>query len=133
MTVLQEIVLGGIYNFKLMIKILKKIICNTFVFKGFTNRKEFWTYFLFFQIFINSIVLSLIFGIYESWYLKVNNLEPSGLMFRDQRDFISIIIFIPLISATVRRLRDAGVSIWFVLLPVVNLILCLKPSKKPLN
>lgn len=113
-----------------MIKSLKNIICNTFVFKGVTNKKDYWTYFLFFQIFINLIVLSLVFGIYESWYLKVNNLKPSGLMFRNERTFINILIFIPLISATVRRLRDAGVSIWFILLPIVNLILCLKPSKK---
>lgn len=113
-----------------MLKSLKNITCNTFVFNGVTNRKDYWTYFLFFQIFINLIVLSLVFGIYESWYLKVNNLNPNGLMFRNERTFINILIFIPLISATVRRLRDAGVSVWFVLLPIVNLILCLRASKK---
>lgn len=133
MHVLLEIVLGGNYNFRRMIRNLKDIISKTFVFKGFTHRKEFWTYFLFFQIFINLIVLPLIFGIYESWYLKVNNLEPSGLMFTNESNLVSIILFIPLISATVRRLRDAGVSVWFVLLPVVNLILCLKPPKKTLK
>ena len=113
-----------------MIKSLKNIICNTFIFKGVTNRKDYWTYFLFFQIFINLVVLSLIFGIYESWLLKVNNLEPNGLMFRNERTIINTLIFIPLVSATVRRLRDAGFSVWFVLIPILNLILCLQPSKK---
>lgn len=113
-----------------MIKSLKNIILNTFNFKGVTNKRDFWTYFVFFEIFINLIVLSLIFGIYESWYLKVNNLEPNGLMFRTQRNIISIILFLPLPSATVRRLRDSNTSIWFALIPIVNLILCLKPSKK---
>ncbi|MGB1270293.1 MAG: DUF805 domain-containing protein [Flavobacteriaceae bacterium] len=109
---------------------LKNITLNTFNFKGITSRKDYWTYFLFFQIFINLIVLSLVFGVYESWHLKVNDLEPSGLMFRSERTVINILIFIPLISGTVRRLRDTGISVWFVLIPIVNLILCLRPSEK---
>ena len=112
-----------------MIKNISYIICNTFNFKGVSSRKEYWTYFIVIHLF-NLFILSLFFGLLEARYLKVNNVEPSGLVYTDVRMIINLILFFPLISGTVRRLRDAGLSTWFTLLPVVNLILCIKPTKK---
>ena len=109
---------------------LKHIIKNTFNFSGITTRKEYWSYFFIIIILVKFIVLSLVFGIFEAHYLKVNNIKPNGLMFRNERAIINIILVLPLVSGTVRRLRDAGFSVWLLFIPVLNLILCMYPTKK---
>lgn len=111
-----------------MIRDIKYMIKNTFNFKGVSSRKEYWTYFIVFHLF-NILIVSLVFGLLEARYLAVNNVEPSGLVYTDARMIVNLILFFPLITGTVRRLRDADLSPWFTLVPIVNLFLCLKPSK----
>ena len=41
----------------------------------------------------------------------------------------SLVFFITLVTATMRRLRDAGKSLWLILLPGINLIQFFFPSK----
>ncbi|MGB1211499.1 MAG: DUF805 domain-containing protein [Lacinutrix venerupis] len=112
-----------------MMKDIIEIFKETFNYKGKTGRKEYWTYFILIFVVFNIFILSIPFGLLEAWYLKSNNIEPNGLNFRGIRSVINLVFFIPLISATVRRLRDAGVSVWFTLIPVLNLILCMKTSE----
>ncbi|PIB32444.1 hypothetical protein BFP78_11450 [Gaetbulibacter sp. 5U11] len=112
-----------------MKKDIIKIFKETFNYKGKTQRKEYWTYFILIFVVFNIFILSIPFGLIEAWYLKANNLQPNGLNFTKQRSFVNLIFLVPLISATVRRLRDAGFSVWFTLVPLLNLILCTKKSK----
>jgi uncharacterized membrane protein YhaH (DUF805 family) len=117
-------------NFKIISK-MKSIINvfrDTFNFKGLTNRKEYWTYVISFYVF--GLLLSIILGLIEGRYLRVNNLQPDGLMFQDFKFYLKLILLIPMISATTRRLRDAGFSTWFTIIPILNFILCLKPTKR---
>jgi uncharacterized membrane protein YhaH (DUF805 family) len=43
---------------------------------------------------------------------------------------LSLIFFITLATATLRRLRDAGLSLWLALVPGISLIQFLFPSKQ---
>lgn len=111
-----------------MINIVITFYKNIFKFGGTTSRKKYWTYMAFYII-LNFLILSLVFGFYERYYLMENNLEPSGLLFRDLRFLINLVLVLPLLAGTCRRLRDAGFNPWYVLLPVVNLVLASYPSK----
>lgn len=108
-------------------KIVKHIILNTFNFKGLTTRKEYWLYLLFY--YVSLMILAFILGAISGNYIRANNITPNGSMFVNVYFYYSILL-IPMISATVRRLRDAGVSPWLIFVPILNIILCLKPSKK---
>ncbi len=105
-------------------------IKKTFVFRGRTNRIDYWTYFLVIHLVFNVLIISLLVGIFESWYIKSNDLNPTGLLFTDFQTFVNLIFILPLISGTIRRIRDAGFSPWLTLVPMVNLILCIFPTKK---
>lgn len=73
------------------------------------------------------MIVALILGGISGRFIRQYDIEPNGSMFTDIYNYFPILL-IPMISATVRRLRDAGLSIWFVFLPIVNVLLCLKPS-----
>lgn len=83
-------------------------------FSGRATRREFWMFILFYSI-IN-LIISLI--------------DPTVLY-----GIFWIVTIIPSFSITVRRLRDAGFNVWWVLLsliPVLGVIIlvfmCIKPS-----
>lgn len=104
---------------------VKNIVLNTFNLKGTTSRKEYWIYII--TYYISFMIISLILGAISGRYIRLNNIEPLGSMFTEVYTYFPILL-IPMISATVRRLRDAGLSVWFVFIPIVNVLLCLKPS-----
>jgi len=86
-----------------------RVFCNTFNFKGMTGKEDFWNYFSF--MFIMALALGVFFG--------MNDIDSS----------LSIIIIGALADFTflalvVRRLRDAGYSVWFTIfafLPIISL------------
>ncbi|AWG26682.1 hypothetical protein FK004_16340 [Flavobacterium kingsejongi] len=118
------------YHFKsnsFSMKNIKYIIVNTFNFRGVTGRKAYWSYLLVY--YITLFILAGILGVVTGRYQKINNIQPNGLLFTDVYVYYSILL-LPMVSATVRRLRDAGLSPWLVLVPVLNVLLSLKASKK---
>lgn len=75
---------------------------------GRSTRPQFWYFFLFYAI--------------------VNFL--SSIIFSDLIDLIvSIAIFIPYITAAIRRMHDVGRSGWFVIVPIANIIFLASPTK----
>lgn len=85
-------------------------------FSGKTNLKSFWAFFLIFSLlgfpigFIKSLIgFEYLFKIY------------------------STLMLIPFVAAGFRRLNDAGFNKFLFLIPFVNLILAIFPSKNSVN
>jgi uncharacterized membrane protein YhaH (DUF805 family) len=75
---------------------------------GRSNRPQFWYFFLFYAI--------------------VNYL--SSIIFSDFIDLmVSIVVFIPYITAAIRRMHDVGRSGWFILVPIANFVFLVSPTK----
>src|SRR5690348_8012138 len=87
------------------------VLQKSFTFQGRARRKEYWLFILF-----NYIVLigfSLVGNLFEMPLLST---------------IYSLIMFIPSISAIVRRMHDVGRSGWFSLIPIYNIILACTPG-----
>ena len=84
---------------------------NYLNFKGEATRPEFWWFFLFFHVaYILGVVLEIALGL-------------NGFI-----GFVSVVVWLPLLSVSVRRMHDAGKSGWFLLVPIFNLYLLVQPS-----
>ncbi len=88
----------------------KKGITRAFDFSGRSARKEFWRFFLF-AAFLIPLLLGLIDGVTG----MVDKDTGVGLL----GGVYSLLSFIPLLSACVRRLHDTNRSGWFILAPYV--------------
>jgi uncharacterized membrane protein YhaH (DUF805 family) len=70
----------------------------------------------------------------QYWYfLLVTNLAAiiAQLSFGDLGgNVISLITFIPTLAAAIRRMHDVGRSGWFILIPIYNIILLVRPSRQ---
>jgi uncharacterized membrane protein YhaH (DUF805 family) len=93
-------------------------------FSGRSSRKAFWMFFL-----MNSLV-TLFFVVLEISFQMTWKIEA----------IYSLLIFLPILSLTVRRLHDTNRSAWWllvVLLPVIGMVILLvllaMPSKAPIN
>lgn len=106
---------------------IKLIIFNTFNFRGLTKRRVYWNYFAFW--FVLQQISVLLFGFFEIKYTFNNPDIYNGLIYFDYFSILNFIFFIPLISATVRRLRDAGYPVILIFLPIINFLFCTAPSK----
>jgi uncharacterized membrane protein YhaH (DUF805 family) len=83
-------------------------------FEGRATKKEFWMFVLF------NIIISIIIGI-------IGNIL--GLDKGDQNilsNTYNLAIFLPSIAIAVRRLHDTNSSGWWVLFPIVNIIMCIQ-------
>jgi len=96
-----------------MLSSIKSSLQKTFDFRGRASRKEFWTFACFYllSILISSYIDAL-FGL-PSVFTAIAYL---GLI-------------IPYLNCAQRRIRDAGKSGWFFLVPIYNFILLLTPTK----
>ena len=69
----------------------------------------------------------------QYWYfVLVTNLAAiiGQLSFGDLGgNVISLITLIPTLAAAIRRMHDVGKSGWFILVPIYNIVLLVKPSK----
>lgn len=99
-------------------------------FKGRARRKEFWLFILFYFIFyVLAVVLDNVLGITID-YMYVGPVTS----------MLSLVMIIPNLSVTVRRLHDIGKSGWFIfigLIPVIGsiwlLVLMFKNSQSGTN
>jgi uncharacterized membrane protein YhaH (DUF805 family) len=88
-----------------------EVLKKTFVFSGRARRKEYWMFILFtilFSIVLNIVDLVVSFQITEDLGLL------SGLF--------SLVLIIPSLSVTVRRLHDIGKSGFWILIGLIPLI-----------
>src|SRR5690242_4284737 len=83
-----------------------RVIRNYANFNGRARRSEYW-YFVLFNI-IFSFSLAII-----GWYTD----------FPFLRRLYSLVILLPGITVSVRRMHDVGKSGWFLLIPIYNLVL----------
>ena len=97
-------------------KFYLKVLQNYAAFKGRASRSEYW-YFILFNI-IFSIVLGYVSGIVGLPILYT---------------IYSLVILIPSIAVSVRRMHDVGKSGWFVLIPIYDLILACTQGVKGEN
>ena len=89
----------------------KSVMQNYAKFEGRARRSEYWYFGLF--NFIFSIPLVILFPPLNSLY--------------------SLIVFIPTLAVSVRRMHDVGKSGWFILVPIYNLILTLTEGDRHSN
>lgn len=106
---------------------------NYFLFRGRADRKEFWTWalamlavsFVFICILgVIAFINSLLYGDSESPVLS--GLFTAGITLFG---LFWLVMFIPSLTVSVRRLRDAGITPWLLIIPIVLgvftfLILC---------
>ncbi len=90
-------------------------------FSGRATRKEYWSFTL-----VNSLIIGILFGL--STYAESNMYDYWGVnisMYYLSLSLLillivwSVVIFIPSLSVTVRRLHDVGKSGWYILLSLV--------------
>ena len=80
-------------------------------FSGRATRSEYWFFYLFYVLVaIATSVLDLLANTNFIYYLAV------------------LVLFLPTLSAGVRRMHDVGKSGWFLLIPIYNLVLACTPS-----
>lgn len=96
----------------------EKELRKCFSIKGRISRRDFWRY-LVLNFIIMSSIASVIHGLIDGF----NGITTS----------MGLIIFVPLFVLTiigimVKRVHDAGYNKFFVLIPVVNVYICLRPS-----
>ena len=85
------------------------------VFSGRARRKEYWMFFLF------NILIAFIVGFVTGLLGAVLGKGPALL--GTVNTIYSLAVLIPGIAVGVRRLHDSGRSGWWLLFPVVNLVL----------
>lgn len=93
-----------------------KVIKNYAVFNGRARRMEYWMFVLF------NIIISLILAIFGQSLFKNGNIAEPQLL----NNIYSLIILLPTIAVSVRRLHDLDKSGWWFLLfliPIIGTIL----------
>jgi uncharacterized membrane protein YhaH (DUF805 family) len=81
-------------------------------FKGRATRSEYWWWVLF---------------------TVIANAVGTAVLGEDLGSIVSLALLLPTIAAAVRRMHDVSRSGWWVLLPIVNLIFGLTPTKQEAN
>lgn len=92
------------------------------VFKGRSNRKEFW-YFVLFNL-LMGIAVAFIEGA-AGWFPED---EESVLL-----GIYNLFVLIPYVAVSVRRMHDVNKNGWFILIPLYNLILLCRDSDQGPN
>lgn len=81
-------------------------------FKGRARRKEYWYFFLY------SLILTIILSVIDNalgWY---NSAEEVGIL----SGVFTLLILLPSLAVTARRLHDTGRSGWWMLLYIIPII-----------
>lgn len=97
------------------------VLKNFAVFTGRARRSEFWYFFLFNTIFsiVASMIDSRVLGSTFSWNLTGETVSlPYGYVWM----CYNLIVLIPGLAVSVRRLHDVGKSGWFILISLIPLI-----------
>jgi len=99
-----------------------KVLRKYAVFEGRARRKEYWMFVL-----LNMLIgfgLGLIEGI-----IGFNAGSEESIL----ANIYSLAVLIPSIAVGVRRMHDVGKSWWFMLIPIYNLILCIRAGDEGEN
>ena len=95
---------------------------NYFLFNGRADRKEFWTWALAMLAvsFVFICILGVIAFINSLLYRDSENPVLSGLFTAGITLFglFWLVMFIPSLTVSVRRLRDAGITPWLLIIPI---------------
>ena len=96
---------------------------RAFVFSGVSDWAEYWTQSLFIMVFavINIVTRNIILGVSPNNPLPINHSMTAFILFIASA-LVILISAIPVISATVRRLHDAGYSGYWYLANFIPLI-----------
>ncbi len=92
------------------------------VFTGRTARKDYWMFILF------NFIISIIFSI----ILVVSGLADSSAS-ELVIDTYKLVILLPSLSISVRRLHDANFSGWWAMLPFVSIFMCMVKGNPQTN
>lgn len=87
---------------------------NILNFNGSTSLKEFWNFF-FINLAVNVLVKIIV--------------KKTDIPYLIEDIYIAIVLIV-FISIGFRRLKNAGVSRWLFLIPILNLFLAMLPEKK---
>lgn len=120
-------------------------VFHPFAFGGRLSRKNFWIGMLFWSglLILLPVIVMLASGesitFFDLYFYMLSLLGDNDLTFRSVVGMLVVLVYIPfcIISATVRRLRDTGNSVWLWLLglvPVLGqialIVLLAQPSKE---
>ena len=94
------------------------------VFDGRATRREYWSFVLI------SVSLTIVASILDTVVLGVSQ---SSYLGGPIEGVYSIAVLLPSIGVSIRRNHDVGKSGWFVLVPIYNIYLALKPGDKGEN
>ena len=81
-------------------------------FEGRASRSEYWWFFLF------TIIASLISGIIDAMLFGIELTDPTPISWA-----LQIGLFLPSIAVGIRRIHDHGLSGWYCIIPIYNIIL----------
>ena len=85
--------------------------------KGRASRSEYWYFFLFYIIV--SMVIGFIIGVSGASGEKANLFS----------NILTLLLIIPTIAVSWRRMQDLGKSGWFCVIPIYNIILAAQPGQ----
>ena len=88
-------------------------LTNYATFRGRTIRRDYWLFWLF------TIIISLSASIVDAGFFKGHAYT---------QNLVDIFLFIPSISAGVRRLHDVGKRGWWLIVPLANIYFMVQPS-----
>ena len=93
-------------------------------FKGRARRKEFWMFYLF------TTLATLVFRILDNIFnTNFGEYDEQGIL----ETIYNLIVIIPFLAVTARRMHDVGKSAWFMLIPFYNFYLTLLDSEPHAN
>lgn len=102
---------------------VKSCFSNALNFSGRAPRSEYWFFVLFmFLVCFITIILFVTLGVAM---FDVVNPESMYIMFSAVFSLIGLIMFLPSLSVTIRRLHDSDHSGWWILISWVPLIGCI--------
>ncbi len=103
-------------------------------FEGRATRPEFW-WFALFSALVSSALSALIPPTYMYGnFMAVNAVNVSAAPIINLAGFWSVVVFLPSLAVTIRRLRDAGhdwSNIFWILLPIAGLIVLIVKLADP--
>jgi uncharacterized membrane protein YhaH (DUF805 family) len=102
-----------------------KVLNQYFDFSGRARRKEYWVF--------------VLFSALISWTLQILDFVFGTYMLTILASIYSLLVFIPGLAVTLRRLHDAGKSGWYfflILIPIIGwiwllVLLCLEGEPRP--
>jgi uncharacterized membrane protein YhaH (DUF805 family) len=117
------------YNaYLIYLAVIQDFFKQTFAFKGTTSRRDFWLVMLF--NLVSTLIVSILASILISNVPNVHYANYISLGYE-------LLLLIPSLSLLVRRIRDTGLSLWWLaiyILPIIGIVvlivLTLLPSKR---